>query len=204
MKLIKVGFGLGLAQWTTHHSKLYQHLCAVSQSSQTPTMGRLADIIRYTCQWSFLLSGRLQLFSSIRGASEMSNCIYRKRDSNNFNIFMTSNNLWDVPIENYNCTWYGPSLNSKFDRALINQSGCSDSHWRLKGVGRKQSGHLCLVLYSSDLIDWGPKPSRPFNVWLHNPLVLWLIQETLLNCSQNSWGLQGKLKPSEKGNSRLE
>lgn len=125
----------------------------------------------------------------------MSHCIYRKRDSANLNTFITSNNLLDVPNSKYDFTWYGPSHKcSKLDRALLNQSVTAVLDWKLKGVGRKQSDHLCLLLYSSEPLNWGPKPCRPFNVWLEAPEVILLIQDAFMRSAETSIGLQEKLK----------
>lgn len=76
----------------------------------------------------------LRDFNTVRSANEVLNCIYRSKDSAIINSFINNNGLWDVPLENFNYTWFGPALkSSKLDRALLHQLGGGTSHWKLKG-----------------------------------------------------------------------
>lgn len=65
-------------------------------------------------------------------------------------------------------------------------------------MGRKLSDHLCLFLHSSDSLNWGPKPCRPFTTWLQNTEVISLIEATLLKGVSSSNGLQCKLRQVRK------
>lgn len=121
--------------------------------------------------------------------------IQEERFRKNLIIFITSNNLCDIPGTNYSFTWFGPNQkSSRLDRVLINQTGASNTNWKLRALGRKQSDHLCLLLYRSKPIDWGPKPCRLFNTWLRILEVSSIIQDTLDRSSHLSIGVQDKLK----------
>ncbi|KAK1361814.1 hypothetical protein POM88_046288 [Heracleum sosnowskyi] len=54
-------------------------------------------------------------------------------------------------ILNYSYTWYGPKNKcGKLDRALLNHQWSSSANRTLKGLGRKASDHVCLLLYNTE------------------------------------------------------
>lgn len=60
-------------------------------------------------------------FNCIRTAEECANCKYRRRDSESFNAFINSCNLFDVKIFGAAYTWFGPlNKKSRLDRVLLN------------------------------------------------------------------------------------
>lgn len=104
-------------------------------------------------------------FNSIRDGSECLNCGYRQKYSSWLNGIITNINLWDVTNTNYQFTWFGPQeKSSKLDRALLKIMGPYNSDWTLKGIGRKSSDHVCLLLSSRENANWGPKPCKPFEI----------------------------------------
>lgn len=146
---------------------------------------------RYVNEAYFILGD----FNSIRNAGESTNCTYRAMDTDDLNNFITTNNLWEVPMENYRFTWFGPlQRSSRLDRLLLNQIATKDTDWKVKGMGRKHSDHVCLYLYNSEPLNWGPKPCKPFSVWLDNPEIITLIQTTLGSLQGDSTHIQEKLK----------
>lgn len=104
---------------------------------------RLVEL--YSTEAYFILGD----FNSIRFEGESTNCTYRAIDTEKLNNFIITNNFWEVPIENYRFTWFGPEQrSSKLDRFVLNQVANIDNHWKVKGLGRKQSDHVCLYLYN--------------------------------------------------------
>ncbi|KAI5415173.1 hypothetical protein KIW84_040576 [Lathyrus oleraceus] len=108
-------------------------------------------------------------FNTVRVKAE------RKGISNNFNLkeaedfedFISSMDLVDVPLINKRFTWYNldGSACSRLDRFLI-----SEKLFDLWGVGgivvgdRSISDH-CPIWLNCNIVDWGPKPFKFFKGW---------------------------------------
>lgn len=107
-------------------------------------------------------------FNCIRFQHEGGNCRFRAEDSEDFNIFIQSENLLDVPPRDYEFTWFGPSSKkSKLDIGLLSSSCPLNNNWKLYGEFRRCSDHIPLILVF-DAVNWGPIPFRAYNFWLDN------------------------------------
>lgn len=106
-------------------------------------------------------------FNSILEQKDRANCAYNSRDTTLFKAFVKDFDLWDLPINNYQYTWFGPKGKcSRLDRALVNHAWVQwNTDWWLEGIGRKSSDHVALILKSTTL-NWGPRPFKVFNSWL--------------------------------------
>ncbi|KAK1365197.1 hypothetical protein POM88_040758 [Heracleum sosnowskyi] len=118
-------------------------------------------------------------FNCIRNEKECANCIYRARDSYNFNNFIKKGNLHDIELTNGLFTWFGSkNRKSRLDRVLVNSSWLDKGDWSLQALNRKSSDHKGLLLTANQL-DWGPKPFKAFNHWLEEPVLKILLQQFL-------------------------
>ncbi|KAI5437241.1 hypothetical protein KIW84_023385 [Lathyrus oleraceus] len=127
-------------------------------------------------------------FNTVRVKTE------RKGISNNFNIkeaedfegFISSMNLVDVPMINKRFTWYNldGSSCSRLDRFLI-----SEKLFDLWGVGgivagdRSISDH-CPIWLNCNFVDWGPKPFKFFKGWCEHDEFIPLVSDIWINTSR--------------------
>ncbi|KAI5447832.1 hypothetical protein KIW84_015326 [Lathyrus oleraceus] len=127
-------------------------------------------------------------FNTVRVKAE------RKGISNNFNIqeaedfegFISSMNLVDVPMINKRFTWFNldGSACSRLDRFLI-----SEKLFDLWGVGgivagdRSISDH-CPIWLNCNFVDWGPKPFKFFKGWCEHDDFIPLVSDIWINTSR--------------------
>lgn len=117
----------------------------------------LNEILASHNQESFCIAGD---FNCIRGDHEMKNCVYGKRDLEPFSKFINDNNLWDLEINNVEFIWYSRSGKcSRLDRVLLNENWALNGDWRVKGLARKSSDHVPLLL-SYLKTDWSQNQSE--------------------------------------------
>ncbi|KAK1366051.1 hypothetical protein POM88_041612 [Heracleum sosnowskyi] len=108
-------------------------------------------------------------FNEVRFQRERSNCNTRPREMREFNKWIEDSNLLEIPLENANFTWIGPSgKRSRLDRAFTNSVWPNLADWTLKVLPRKNSDQRGILLRARQQ-NWGSKPFRVFNVWLRNP-----------------------------------
>ncbi|KAH1262617.1 LINE-1 retrotransposable element ORF2 protein [Glycine max] len=87
-----------------------------------------------------------------------------------FNDWLAEMEVEDIPCLGKPFTWFRPngSCKSRLDRVLLSDdwvSKWSDSSQH--NLERNYSDHYPIMLQSK-ITDWGPKPFRVFNAWLHN------------------------------------
>ncbi|XP_057426415.1 uncharacterized protein LOC130719827 [Lotus japonicus] len=116
-----------------------------------------------------------------------------------FNEFIESMELLDIPLVNRKFTWYrsGGHAKSRIDRCLVSLD------WQMKWpncaqyvLKRSVSDHCPLVLKQVEA-NWGPKPFRILNVWMDNPLFVKMVGENWNEFEVQGWGayvLKEKLK----------
>lgn len=78
---------------------------------------------------------------------------------NQFNDFINSTQLTDLPLHGNRFTWRNSILASRIDRCLYNMG--ANSTWpflTLLALPRRLLDHNPLLLSDEDHIDWGPKP----------------------------------------------
>lgn len=134
----------------------------------------LSRLIQLTAADMVVLIGD---FNSVSSNEERVNCLYSSRDSEVFKEFIISNALLDVKSQNSLFTWCGPkSKKSRLDRALISPEWTEKGDWVVKVLDRKTSDHRAILL-CNELVNWGSKPFKIFDIWLNNKDLLLKIEE---------------------------
>ena len=80
-------------------------------------------------------------------------------------------------------TWYRPNgtARSRLDRAIVSDE------WLLQWPGSKQYVHSrqvsdhCALVVKNNIVDWGPKPFRSFDVWQHYGGFKEVVKEAWVN-----------------------
>lgn len=128
---------------------------------------RLSSVISQNSGHCICIAGD---FNAIRRISERAGrgITYNRRDIRNFDLFIRSSGMIDLPLHGRSYTWYRPngSCKSRIDRILVN------NEWLLRwpnsqqiGLRRSISDH-CPLKLEIKVKDWGPKPFRSLNAWL--------------------------------------
>lgn len=107
-----------------------------------------------------------------------------------FNNFIHSTSLLDIPPTNGKFSWYRGNSKSRLDRAFINPEWLTPyPNLKASLLNRTLSDHCPLFLSSSEK-NWGPKPFRFLNCWLSHPSCLKIIS--------NSWTSSQNITIPEK------
>ncbi|XP_071739854.1 uncharacterized protein [Rutidosis leptorrhynchoides] len=118
-------------------------------------------------------------FKEVREESDRLNCIFHQNRARRFNDFIIRNNLIEIPINGRKFT-RGSDNGLKFcklDRFLI--SDAFINMWEdlsIMVLDRKESDHCPLILRDK-LIDFGTKPFKVFDEWLHKEGIDRVVQE---------------------------
>ncbi|KAI5398482.1 hypothetical protein KIW84_064028 [Lathyrus oleraceus] len=127
-------------------------------------------------------------FNTVRVKAE------RKGISNNFNIkeaedfegFISSMNLVDVPMINKRFTWYNldGSACSRLDRFLIFEK--LFDLWGVGGIvaGDRSISDHCPIWLNCNFVDWGPKPFKFFKGWCEHDDFIPLVSDIWINTSR--------------------
>ncbi|GKV35031.1 hypothetical protein SLEP1_g43351 [Rubroshorea leprosula] len=122
-----------------------------------------------------------------------------RREVKGFEEFIVNNGLTDLPLLGRKYTWCQPNGHrmSRLDRFLFNDD------WMMKwldlkqwGLHRSLSDH-CPILVRSETLNWGPKPFKFFNAWLHTPGFSDMVAAKWKEIKIQGWGgfiLKEKLK----------
>lgn len=114
-------------------------------------------------------------FNSIRSAEErrgaMSGQSAGRREMDEFNSFISNNQLLEPPVAGKLFTWFRPNgqAASRLDRFLLSNDWAS--LWP-SGVQRclpRDFSDHCPVLYRISDLNWGPKPFKVLNCWFSDP-----------------------------------
>ncbi|XVF10195.1 hypothetical protein REPUB_Repub07fG0161800 [Reevesia pubescens] len=105
-------------------------------------------------------------YNSIRSFSDRKGCKNNGSSIVEFNNFINSCCLKDLPLNGTKFTWFGPgNKRSRLNRVLVS------INWTLKftdlclrGLKRIVFDHVPLLL-CSELIDWGLRPFKFLNCW---------------------------------------
>lgn len=110
-------------------------------------------------------------FNCVRDVSERLNCVYRDKETEEFNELIMDCNLAEVHIVNSSYTWFGPeNRKSKLDRVLVNSNWLQLGNWQVKALNKKHSDHKPILLYCQSLVS-SPKPFKVFNCYLTESLL---------------------------------
>ncbi|GKV26106.1 hypothetical protein SLEP1_g35459 [Rubroshorea leprosula] len=142
-------------------------------------------------------------FNAIRTAGERHGCRETTREMRDFNAFIHSAELIDLPMVGRKFTWYNSNGQqmSRLDRFLLS------NEWMLNwedvkqwGLKRTISDH-CPILLKREKVDWGPKPFKFFNAWMDQPGCTEIIRNAWNSCEvKGGFGLRFKerLKSTKK------
>ncbi|XP_028071380.1 uncharacterized protein LOC114273766 [Camellia sinensis] len=110
-------------------------------------------------------------FNEIISIGERIGCSMRDRGMRDFNNFIESCELSDIPLLGRKFTWCNAHEGekwSKIDRFLVNPEWLEVFNFKLWGLPRLLSDHCPLILMEDDR-DWGPRSFRFINAWILHP-----------------------------------
>ncbi|GLT40913.1 hypothetical protein SLA2020_150100 [Shorea laevis] len=128
-------------------------------------------------------------FNAIRSEQEWKGGRTNRREMVEFEECISTCGLIDLPLIDRKFTWYHSNgiVMSRLDRFLLSENWCLNwgnvKQWGLK---RTMSDH-CPILLKNQIIDWGPKPFRFFDVWLDLPGLKELVSETWKSTVISGW-----------------
>ncbi|GLT95060.1 hypothetical protein SLE2022_127650 [Rubroshorea leprosula] len=116
----------------------------------------------------FCIAGDL---NCVRGSHERKGRMTSHPGSDNFNLFIESNYLVDLPLSNRKFTWYksNGSAQSRLDRFLLLENYLEFLGNCVQLALKKSISDHCPISLSSSNHDWGPKPFQSINSWTMHP-----------------------------------
>lgn len=106
-----------------------------------------------------------------------------------FQEFINNLEMQDLPMIGRCYTWsnfQAQCIQSRLDRFLLAQEWLDKFSISLWGLKRVISDH-CPILITNETKNWGPKPFRFMNVWLHNPQVMKIVKEEWRETNNQKW-----------------
>ncbi|GLU22472.1 hypothetical protein SLE2022_385450 [Rubroshorea leprosula] len=136
-------------------------------------------------------------FNCVRGMHERKGKMISHPGSDDFNLFIESNCLVDLPLSNRKFSWYKCDglAHSRLDRFLLSKNylECWGNCVQL-ALKRSISDH-CPISLVSDIHNWGPKPFRFINSWSLHPEFNHLIEKLWSSFEvEGYWGFKCKEK----------
>ncbi|XP_057452293.1 uncharacterized protein LOC130744119 [Lotus japonicus] len=122
-----------------------------------------------------------------------------RRDMEEFNLFINTMELFDLPMGGKRFTWFrsnGQAV-SRLDKALVSSDWLGIWPHNCQQVLRRDILYHCPVILSSSLVIWGPKPFRVLNCLLQDPKLKSFVEEEWPKLKFQGWGafiLKEKLK----------
>ncbi|TYJ02559.1 hypothetical protein E1A91_A13G238000v1 [Gossypium mustelinum] len=134
-------------------------------------------------------------FNVVQCRSERSRCVGSAKGSREFDNFIQTCKLIDLPLVGKKFTWYEPdNKKSRLDRFLV------EEHWLIQikdlqqlGLKRSVSDHIPILLADVE-IDWGPKPFKFINGWFKKKECASLIEKGWSNIGSLNGHLTRKLR----------
>ncbi|GKV38004.1 hypothetical protein SLEP1_g45962 [Rubroshorea leprosula] len=129
-------------------------------------------------------------FNAIRSLQERKGGKSARREVKEFEQFIVNNSLTDLPLLGRKYTWYQPNgqCMSRLDRFLFNDDWMTKwpdlKQW---GLARSLSDH-CPILVKNETRNWGPKPFKFFNAWLHTPGFREMVAAKWKEFKVQGWG----------------
>ncbi|XVF18957.1 hypothetical protein REPUB_Repub11eG0068800 [Reevesia pubescens] len=116
-------------------------------------------------------------------------CLGDSAGMDDFNEFIFSCNLVDIPLIGKKFTWFGrEKKRSKLDRFLISEDLFAGfPNLVVKALNKNLSDHVPLVL-QWHCRNWGPKPFRYFNWWSECQGYFDVVASAWLECAVVGWG----------------
>nr|GEY23276.1 hypothetical protein [Tanacetum cinerariifolium] len=107
-------------------------------------------------------------FNEVREAGERYGSIFKEKQADIFNEFISNSDLIDIPLDGYNFTWsdkWGSKM-SKLDRLLVSESFYDTfPHTSVIVLVKGTPDHRPILL-PENVVDYGPTPFRFFHSWL--------------------------------------
>ncbi|KAL7248515.1 hypothetical protein ACSBR2_003281 [Camellia fascicularis] len=174
---------------------IYHSFNCVLMNVYAPTdvskRGRLREIIKQL--WSNFPSPRClggRDFNEIRLISERIGVSRRDRGIREFNAFIDSCELTDIPMIGRKFTWCNSqegAIWSRIDRSLLDPEWIESFNIKLWGLPKIVFDH-CPILLMEDERDWGPKPFRFLNTWIIHPAFSKVVREAWEESQITGWG----------------
>ncbi|XP_028078134.1 uncharacterized protein LOC114280021 [Camellia sinensis] len=127
--------------------------------------------------------------NEIRFMSERKWCIRRDRGMKDFNGFIDTIELMDLPMLGRSFTWCNDVEGerwSRLNRFLLDVGWLEKFSFKQWGLNRSISDH-CPVIIMTDERDWGPKPFRCINAWSLHPNFVVAVKTAWDNCQVSGW-----------------
>ncbi|GKU92519.1 hypothetical protein SLEP1_g6233 [Rubroshorea leprosula] len=138
-------------------------------------------------------------FNVVRRANERAGCSMTSSEMREFDDFIHSSELIDLPLVGRKYTWYSSNGQhmSRLNRFLLSEEWMAKwSNVKQRGMKRSVSDH-CPILLKNELMDWGPKPFKFYDAWLDHPGCKEMITKVWNSCEVKGWSgfkLKEKLK----------
>ncbi|GLT59702.1 hypothetical protein SLA2020_325070 [Shorea laevis] len=129
-------------------------------------------------------------FNAIRNSQERKGDTSVRRELREFNDFIETTGLVDLPMIGRKFTWYQPNGQSmsRLDRFLFSSEWMRNwTDLKQWGLMRSVSDH-CPVMVKNEACNWGPKPFKLYNVWLQNPSFREMVESQWNNSDIRGWG----------------
>ena len=141
-------------------------------------------------------------FNSIRSQEERISSSQRVPDHlgiSEFNQWIQEMELQEIKSAGSSFTWIRPngSVKSRLDRFLVSDQWLSTWPDSCQHVLPRDFSDHCPTILQTKLVDWGPKPFRVADWWIHQKGYQKLVKETWSSAQQGGWGgvvLKNKLR----------
>ncbi|XP_028062045.1 uncharacterized protein LOC114265423 [Camellia sinensis] len=128
-------------------------------------------------------------FNEVRYASERAGCSHRSGGMKDFNEFIDSMEVCDLPMLGRKFTWCNSQEGAKWsrlDRFFLSPDWLQKFNLKLWGLPRRLSDHSPILLMEDER-DWGPKPFRFLNAWTLHPNFKIFVQKVWAESHINGW-----------------
>ncbi|XP_028091455.1 uncharacterized protein LOC114291784 [Camellia sinensis] len=136
-------------------------------------------------------------FNEVEIVVERKGCIRRDGGMNEFNDFVNTLELVDVPMIGRKYKWCNSQEREKWsrlDRFLVSPEWLEWFSFKLWGLSRSLYNH-CPILLMEDERDWSPKPFRFLNAWVLHPTFMNKVKLVWDSTQVDGWaGFRLKVK----------
>ncbi|XP_020234693.1 uncharacterized protein LOC109814631 [Cajanus cajan] len=107
-----------------------------------------------------------------------------------FNNFISDLDIVEVPLIGRSFTWYRPNgrAKSKIDRIFVSRDWFDQWPGSIQMVLDRNISDHCPILLKNVEVDWGPKPFRFLDCWLHDKDFRPLVEKTWEEMNVHGWG----------------
>nr|KYP66721.1 Transposon TX1 uncharacterized [Cajanus cajan] len=107
-----------------------------------------------------------------------------------FNNFISDLGIVEVPLIGRSFTWYRPNgrAKSRIDRIFVSRDWFDQWPGSIQMVLDRNISDHCPILLKNVEVDWGPKPFRFLDCWLHDKDFRPLVEKTWEETNVHGWG----------------